>query len=174
MGRKRAAKIDIAIADVSWGPNCELAHKCCMSTLWPVWSGQMAGKSTDKVKHVYRMWECEDGGRCWDDSPLLGDDECHAAQDKQETCCFILLSKCRMCFIMSTNSHVEWVAPLFVRPSKWWNIIFTVPIPTPPFFLKRSKIKSPLKRIRHTSQLLYIQSVLIDSHQLMGWVKIST
>lgn len=40
---------------------------------WSVWSVQMAQKSNDKVKHVYRERERLGGGWCWDDSTLLGE-----------------------------------------------------------------------------------------------------
>lgn len=37
---------------------------CVSVSPWPVWSGQMVQKSTNKVKRVYWGWECVDGGWC--------------------------------------------------------------------------------------------------------------
>ncbi len=86
----------------------------------PAWSSQMAEKSTDKVKRVYRRWECVDGGWCWDDSTLLGKNKCHTAQDQPETHCGGVLLKClaqmsRGCSMNECN----WTCP---SVAFWWGL----------------------------------------------------
>lgn len=60
-----------------------------------------------KVKHVYGRWECADGGWCWVGSTLLGENECHTAQDQVGARCFVALSNCLICGWKSANYSMK-------------------------------------------------------------------